>query len=102
MAQLAAGDQFTCARMTDGTVTCWGDNSVGQLGDGSREGRTRPARVPGLASVEEIAVGAAFVCARKADATVWCWGANSSGALGHERIAPWGMSAISRPNPSLV
>src|SRR5262249_54256312 len=29
---LAAGEEHTCAVMTDGTVRCWGSNSNGQLG----------------------------------------------------------------------
>ncbi len=32
----------TCARRTDGTVWCWGVNSNYQLGDGTREPRSRP------------------------------------------------------------
>ncbi|MEO7109152.1 MAG: hypothetical protein ABI183_01835 [Polyangiaceae bacterium] len=33
-AQIAAGSQATCALMTDGTVYCWGQNYVGELGTG--------------------------------------------------------------------
>ncbi len=31
---VAAGADFSCAALASGTVTCWGDASVGQLGDG--------------------------------------------------------------------
>ena len=32
---LSAGDNHTCALLTDNTMKCWGDNSYGQLGIGS-------------------------------------------------------------------
>ena len=32
---LAAGEASNCARSTTGRVYCWGDNSLGQLGDGN-------------------------------------------------------------------
>lgn len=34
MAQIAAGNGFTCARKSDGSVWCWGAGDSGQLGDG--------------------------------------------------------------------
>lgn len=34
--QLAAGGLHACARVADSTVRCWGDNRVGQLGDGTQ------------------------------------------------------------------
>ena len=33
--QLSSGVDDTCALLTDGTVACWGDNTVAELGDGS-------------------------------------------------------------------
>jgi len=32
---IAAGANFTCALLHLGEVQCWGDDSVGQLGDGA-------------------------------------------------------------------
>lgn len=43
---VALGTLFSCAALVDGEVACWGDNAVGQLGDGSTVSRTTPARVP--------------------------------------------------------
>jgi alpha-tubulin suppressor-like RCC1 family protein len=37
--QLTAGAEHTCARLDDGSVKCWGRNSVGQLGLGDTESR---------------------------------------------------------------
>jgi hypothetical protein len=80
--QIAIGKSSACALLVDGTVQCWGDNSSGQVGDGSRENRLTPVPVPGLTGVVEVDVGEAHACARKRDGTVWCWGSGSSGANG--------------------
>lgn len=42
---ISAGSQSTCALMTGGTVKCWGQNSAGQLGDGTSEGIPLPQTV---------------------------------------------------------
>ena len=42
--QLAAGENFTCALLNDGTVKCWGDNANGELG---RDSTTDVGRVAG-------------------------------------------------------
>ncbi len=43
---LAAGDYFTCALTTDGTVWCWGRGSGGRLGTGlkDQDESSRPVR----------------------------------------------------------
>ncbi|MEI8255772.1 MAG: hypothetical protein WCJ30_08880, partial [Deltaproteobacteria bacterium] len=78
----AACDGHTCARMSDGTVRCWGFNGSGQLGDGTVIPRASPAAVPGLSSAASVAAGGGHTCAVLADATVRCWGANRYGQLG--------------------
>ena len=39
--QIVAGSDHFCARMSDGTVRCWGDDAYGALGAGSRTTRRR-------------------------------------------------------------
>src|SRR5438105_10363776 len=49
--------RHACALMADRTVQCWGDNSLGQLGDGTTTPHLAPAPVPGLGNVTQIDVG---------------------------------------------
>ena len=44
---MAAGWNHTCA-VADGHVRCWGDNTYGQLGDGTWTARSAPVIVSGL------------------------------------------------------
>lgn len=89
---IVAGDDFTCGRLESGGVQCWGANSSGQLGDGSRSDRARPTRVAGIESAVDLAAGGRHACAALADGSVRCWGANESGQLGDggrtDRLVP--------------
>jgi alpha-tubulin suppressor-like RCC1 family protein len=81
----STGAIHTCARKTDGTLWCWGNNQNGQLGTGDTMPRTVPTRIesPDLsADVDAPAAGSMFSCATKTDLTLWCWGANQYGQLG--------------------
>jgi hypothetical protein len=42
---IETGDGHTLARCSDGTIAAWGNNNDGQLGDGSRNDRSRPIKV---------------------------------------------------------
>lgn len=80
---LAAGGRHTCALVSGGDVKCWGDNSFGQLGDGTTTSRPAPGSVVGLADVvTAITAGNNHTCAVLADGGVQCWGANYGGQLG--------------------
>ena len=79
---ITAGDNHTCALLSDKSVVCWGDDSLGQLGDGTNQGSSTPVEVQGLGAVTSIAAGGNHTCAIKTNKTVACWGSNSSGELG--------------------
>jgi alpha-tubulin suppressor-like RCC1 family protein len=42
---VSAGDGHTLAVTSDGILWAWGDNSYGQLGDGTKEDRLLPVRI---------------------------------------------------------
>jgi alpha-tubulin suppressor-like RCC1 family protein len=80
--QVDAGLDFTCAVHRDGTVSCWGRNDAGQLGNGTIRSSTAPLWVDGVAGAVDISAGDAHACAVLGDGTVRCWGTNENGSLG--------------------
>jgi alpha-tubulin suppressor-like RCC1 family protein len=83
VAQLSAGNRSFCARKTDGSAWCWGDNLAGQPDDGPTGYRPSPVEVVALGhSVAQVASGwGGATCALLTDGGVWCWGSisNASG-----------------------
>lgn len=80
--RLAAGGWHTCALLKDGCVKCWGDNSDGQLGDGTRYQRSTVVDVAALAGVTAVAAGGLHTCALTSAGGVKCWGEGWDGQLG--------------------
>lgn len=80
---VSAGGAHTCAILANRTVQCWGDNTYGQLGIGTREHSSTPTTVPSLASVVAISAGAYDTCAVLQNRSAKCWGANNRGQLGN-------------------
>lgn len=88
--QVSVGTSHSCARVSDGTLRCWGLNSNGQLGDNTTIQRATSVAVQATAGValtgaSYVAAGGAFTCvvfSPGASGTVKCWGQNSSGQVG--------------------
>jgi alpha-tubulin suppressor-like RCC1 family protein len=74
--QLAVSPRHACVRLSDGTVRCWGNGNVGQLGNGTGETQLIPKLVPQLANVTDIVASFDATCARLSDGTASCWGYN--------------------------
>ena len=87
---ITAGYNHTCALLADSTVKCWGDNSYGQLGDGTNTKRNVPVFVLGISNAVALSTGASSsTCALLGDGTVRCWGYNAEGQLGDGSNVSW-------------
>ncbi|HEU5317631.1 MAG TPA: hypothetical protein VFX49_16075 [Chloroflexota bacterium] len=100
----AAGGKHSVAWPSIGPVLAWGDNSQGQLGDGTTWSRHFPAAkvigldMGGFGSTKQIVAGAMHTLALSFDGSVTSWGANDRGQLG--RAAPDGSTFD--PTPRVV
>jgi alpha-tubulin suppressor-like RCC1 family protein len=98
--QVSSGDLHSCALLAGGRVQCWGDNSDGQLGDGTQTEGTTPVAVKGITTATQVAAGGDHTCALLAGGNVECWGDNYDGELGDgttsERLAPVAVKGIRR------
>lgn len=79
---LSANSGIRCALHKDGTVSCWGSNSYGQIGAGDYEYHWEPTKVVGLTDVIQVAAGTSQACALKKSGEVACWGRNQYDELG--------------------
>lgn len=98
---IAAGLQHSMALLSDRTVRAWGDNSNGQLGDGTTTDRKSNIAVTGLSNVVAIAAGSLHSLALLTDGSVRAWGDNATGQLGdgtttdrHTNIVVIGVSNV--------
>ncbi len=88
-AELALGEQFSCARLVDGGVRCWGRGSDGQLGQGStvdvglQEPPSSLAPIALGGPAVQLTAGGDHACAVLEDGTLRCWGRNETGQLGY-------------------
>ncbi|MDC0674202.1 DUF4215 domain-containing protein [Nannocystis radixulma] len=86
--EIAAGYSHTCARLEDGAVRCWGENTYGQLGYGHTDpvgdepGQMPPPDVQLDGSAVALSAGWLHTCALLATGEVRCWGGNAFGQLG--------------------
>jgi alpha-tubulin suppressor-like RCC1 family protein len=73
-----------CVRHVDRTVSCWGQNNSGELGNDTREASETPVKIPGLEDAAQLAVSLSTVCVRRESGKVACWGSNYYGELGND------------------
>ena len=71
---ISAGYSHSLALLKDGSVRAWGDNSLGQVGDGTTTARNTPVVVQGVRNAIAIAAGAEFSVAVLSDGTAMAWG----------------------------
>lgn len=82
---ISAGSSYSLALLRDGTVTSWGENQFGQLGNGDNTSSDVPVAVSGLTEATAIAAGENnHSLALLSDGAVVAWGFNGEGELGDE------------------
>jgi alpha-tubulin suppressor-like RCC1 family protein len=86
VSKIALDDSARCMLFDDGSVSCWGYNHVGQLGDGTMNESGTLLQVEGLSEVVALDAGYSHVCAVEESGRVFCWGGNESGELGNASI----------------
>ena len=91
-ASVSAGVSFTCGVTIAGDAYCWGENSSGQLGDGTRTNRHTPGPVAGGLSFASVSAAFLHTCGLTAAGDAYCWGFNGDGQLGDgsttDRLTP--------------
>ncbi|MFO0554295.1 MAG: hypothetical protein U0271_38295 [Polyangiaceae bacterium] len=81
--ELALSPRTSCARILDGTVRCWGDNSTGLLGLGDLDPHPGSYPIEGLNEVVSIGVARGTACVARKNGEVLCWGSNADGRAGN-------------------
>ncbi len=84
VSSISMGGSQSCAVLNDDTLKCWGDNTVGQLGDGTTTSSNTPLAITSLSSSTKLtspAVGFGHTCII-VDSAILCWGNNFFSQLG--------------------
>ena len=81
---LSVGNHHSCALLDNGSITCWGLNNYGQLGENTTTNRPIPvyAHLPTGSPAVSVSVGPHSSCAILENSSVYCWGHNHYGRLG--------------------
>jgi alpha-tubulin suppressor-like RCC1 family protein len=89
MRLVALGADHGCGQLAGqssgqaGQVVCWGSNTAGQIGDGTREARPFQTKVSGeLGPLRSFGLGLSHGCAIDMAGALSCWGDNAFGQLG--------------------
>ena len=77
-----AGGYGHTLEIRNGRLWAWGQNTDGQLGDGTTTDKNTPTQIGNADNWISVAAGAAHSLGLKADGTLWAWGQNTDGQLG--------------------
>jgi alpha-tubulin suppressor-like RCC1 family protein len=83
---ITAGAQHSCALTDSGSVLCWGDGALGQMGNGTTTQKNSQPQNVTISNVTSISSGGyadtGHTCAVTSTGAVKCWGSNILGQLG--------------------
>jgi len=79
---VSAGTYQSVALKADGALWAWGQNGLGEVGDGTRTHRKAPVQVGTDSDWASISAGQGHTLALKTDGSLWVWGGNRGGVLG--------------------
>jgi hypothetical protein len=83
---VGTGFEHSCTINENLTVSCWGANLFGQLGNGTTKASEAAEVVPGLEIIQDLALGEYHTCVLAGDGfSAYCWGNNSHGQLGNDK-----------------
>ena len=95
--QVEAGEFHTCGvTYPDRRAYCWGENQLGELGDGTSTRRLVPVLVAGGHRFREVSPGRFHTCGVTTSDQAYCWGWNNVGQIGDGTDVP------QRLRPTLV
>ena len=77
-----AGMYHSLAVHEDGTVSAWGYNNFGQVGNGTQANSDEPMTVPGLSDIRSVSAGGYHSLAVDHAGNVYGWGYSGYGQLG--------------------
>src|SRR4051812_19233615 len=81
--KVSAGALHSLALDATSRIWSWGDNTGGQLGDGTTTTRLAPTLVAGATGTfTAVSAGGTHSLARRSDGRVVAWGANVNGEVG--------------------
>lgn len=78
---MTAGFSHACAVTAGGAVVCWGENSAGQLGNGTTRDSAEPVTAIPSGAIQ-VSAERDTTCAVLTAGEVRCWGANHAGQVG--------------------
>lgn len=79
---VTVGAYYSCGVTKDDRAYCWGENSYGQLGNGTLQLRAVPTAVAGGIRFRQVEPGDGHTCGVSTADQAYCWGANYQGQLG--------------------
>ena len=78
---ISSGNNHVAAIRSDGALFTWGNNTNGQLGDGTTIAKSSPTQI-GFSSWTAVSAGHEFTAAIRSGGTLFTWGSNLNGRLG--------------------